>query len=123
LGSRDDDRAREEVALVGHEPQDLLLGVVGVGLVLHAVGGRLEMDRDVELLDRLLAQLVDEVLRDDPRVAGHVVDPLLGVERGELTAEVRQRVDDLRAGLAHARPEGGDQAHRPGADDRDVADL
>ena len=34
----------------------------------------------------------------------------------ELAAELGQRVDDARAGLAHAGPEGRRQAHRAGAD-------
>ena len=93
VAAGDDDRAREEVALVGHEPQDLPLGVLGVGLVLDAVGGRLEVHRHVELLDRLLAELLDEVLGEDAREARDVEDPLLRVERRELAAEVGQRVD------------------------------
>ena len=66
---------------------------------------------------------LDEVLGQDLGVAGDVEDPLLRIERRELAAELGQRVDDARAGLAHAGPEGGRQAHRAGADDRDVADV
>ena len=119
----DDDRPGEEVAAVGDRADDPAVGILGVGLVLDSLGGRLEMDRHVELLEALLAQLVHQVLGDDPREAGNVVDPLLRVERRELAAELRQRVDDPRAGLAHPGPERRDQADRSGADHRDVADL
>ena len=40
-----------------------------------------------------------------------------------MAAEFGQRVDDARAGLAHAGPEGCGEAHRARADDRDVADV
>ena len=56
-------------------------------------------------------------------MAGHVEDPLLRIQRRELAAELGQRVDDARGRLAHAGPERGGEAHRAGADDRDVADL
>jgi len=79
--------------------------------------------RHVELLERLAAQRLDEVLREDLRMARHVEDPLLGIERRELAADLWQRVDDPRGRLAHAGPERCRQADRPGADDRDVADL
>ena len=89
-----------------------------------ALGRRLQVHRHVELLERLLAQLLDEVLGQHSRVAGHVEDPLLRIQRGELAAELGQRVDDARAGLAHAGPEGRATGPTgPGADDRDVADL
>ena len=53
------------------------------------VGCGLEVHRDVELLDRLLAVQLDEVPGQDLGVAGHVEDPLLRIERGELAAELR----------------------------------
>src|SRR5690348_11100807 len=56
-------------------------------------------------------------------MAGHVEDPLLRIERRELAADLRERVDDARGRLAHAGPEGGAQAHGAGADDGDVADV
>ena len=119
----DDDRAGQQVAAIGHHAEDLALGVVGVGLVLDSLARGLEVDGHVELLDRLLAQLLDEVLGDDPREPGHVVDPLLGIERRELAPELGQRVHDPRAGLAHAGPERRDHPDRPGTDDGDVAYL
>src|SRR5690242_8250537 len=54
---------------------------------------------------------------------GHVEDPLLGIERRELAAELGQRVDDAGGRLAHAGPERRREPDRPGADDGDVADL
>ena len=116
VAAGDDDRARAQVALVGPEDDEVVL-------VGDLVRGRLEVDRHVELAERLLAQLVDEVLGEDPPVAGHVEDPLLRIQRRELAAELGQRVDDARGRLAHAGPERGGEAHRAGADDRDVADL
>ena len=56
-------------------------------------------------------------------MADHVEDPLLRVQRGQLAAELGQRLDDAHARLAHPRPEGRGEADRPGAEDGDVADL
>ena len=81
------------------------------------------MHRHVELLEGLPAHQLDEVLGKDPGVARHVVDPLLRIQGGQLAAELRQRVDDPRGGLAHAGPERGAHPDRSGADHGDVADL
>ena len=53
------------------------------------------MHRLVELR-RLLGERFHEILREHLRKAGDVEDVFLGIERGELAAELRQRVDDLR---------------------------
>ena len=116
MAAGDQHGARAQVAPLGVE--DDHVAVPG-----DALGGGVEVHRHVELLQRLLAQQLHQVLGQHPGMAGHVEDPLLRVQRGELAAQVGQRVDDPRAGLAHPRPEGGRQAHRPGADDRQVADL
>ena len=112
----DDHGARAQVALVGVQDDEVVLP-------RDRVGRGLQMHGHVELLDRLLAVQLDEVLGQDLGVAGNVEDPLLRIERRELAAELGQRVDDARAGLAHAGPEGRGQAHRPRADHRDVADV
>ena len=80
-------------------------------------------DRDVELLERLHAQHLDQVSGEHLRMAGDVEDPLLGIERGQLAAELGQRVDHPRGCLAHAGPERRAHPDRAGADHRDVADL
>jgi hypothetical protein len=56
-------------------------------------------------------------------MAGDVEDPLLRIQRRALPAELGQRVDHPRRGLAHPGPERDRQADRTRADDRDVADL
>ena len=94
-----------------------------VVLPLDRLDGRLEVDRDVELLECLAAQLLDEVLGEHLRVTGDVEDPLLRVQRRQLAADLRQRVDDPRRGLAHAGPERGREPDRARPDDGDVADL
>ena len=81
-----------------------------------------EMRRLAELR-RLIAQRLDEILRQHLRVAGDVEDVFLGIEGGELTAELRQRVDDLRRCAAHARVEEREEPRWPSADDRDVLHL
>ena len=61
-------------------------------------------------LPRLLGELPHEVLREHLREAGDVEDVLLGIQRRELSAELRQRVDDLRRRAAHA---GVEEANSP----------
>ena len=61
-------------------------------------------------LERLLGQRAHEILRQDLRKAADVEDVLLGIEGGELPAELRQRVDDLRRHAAHAGVEEGEEA-------------
>ena len=87
------------------------------------LGGCVEVDRHVELLERLLAHQLDQILGQHLGVTGYVEDPLLWVERGQLASELRERVDDPRGGLSHACPEGGAHPDRPGADHGDVANL
>ena len=72
-------------------------------------------------LESLLDHAVPEVAREDAWQAAHVVDVLLGVQRHQLPAQLRQRIDDARSDAAHAGVECGEQAGRPAADDRDVA--
>ena len=80
------------------------------------------MDRLVELA-RLLGQRLHEILRQHLRKAGDVEDVLLGIQRGELAAELRQRVDDLRRRSSHAGVERSEDARRAAADDRDVGEF
>jgi hypothetical protein len=119
VAAGDDHRAAAQLRVVG------VVRVQDDEVVLprDRLDGRLEVDRHVELLQGLAAQLLDEVLRQHLRVAGDVEDPLLGIQRGELAADLRQGIDDARGRLAHAGPERGRQPDRAGADDGDVADL
>ena len=119
VAAGDDHRAAAqlgEVRVVRAQDDDVVLPV-------DRLDRRLEVHRDVELLERLAAQHLDEVLREDLRMAGHVEDPLLRIQRRQLAADLRQRVDDPRGRLAHPGPERRRQPDRAGADDRDVADL
>jgi hypothetical protein len=93
VAARDDHRARAQLLAVGGAQHDD--AVVALALVGERLGGRLQVDRHVEGLD-LLPQLRDEVLGQHPRVAWDVEDPLLGIERGQLAADLRERVDDAR---------------------------
>ena len=84
------------------------------------------VDTLIEVVDRiegrhLLGQTVDQLQGADARVAGDVVDRLFRIERGALAAERVERVDDLAVHLQHAALEHREQAHRAGADDRDIA--
>ena len=54
------------------------------------------------------------------REAGDVEDLLLGVHRGDLAAELGQRVDDRDPVAAEAGVVGGEQPGRAGADDQEV---
>src|SRR5690349_21509358 len=91
---RDDDRPRGETILVRDEHEMPVL-------FLEADHVLAEVDRLAEL--RLLfGELLHEILGEDLRKTGDVEDVFLGVQRRELSAELRQRVDDLRRRLAHA---------------------
>ena len=81
-----------------------------------------EMNRLLELR-RLLGERAHQVLGEDLGKAGDVEDVFLGVERGELAAELRQRVDEARRRAAHSSVEEAEDPGRPPADDRDVSYL
>jgi len=80
------------------------------------------VNRLIELCD-LLGQRADQVPGENFRKAGNVEDELLGIERRELAAKFRQRVDDLRRGAPHS---GIEQSEDPGgtaADDGEIANV
>jgi hypothetical protein len=112
----DDHRARAQLAAVGVQHHEVVL-------VGDALRRGLEVHRHVELLERLLTKLGDEVGGQDAGMARDVVDPLLRIKRRALPTDVGQRVDDPRRRVAHAGPEGRGQAHGAGPDDRDVANF
>ena len=72
------------------------------------------------VLQPLLDHAVDVLLAADLREAGDVEDVLLGVDGGDLAAELLEALDDAAARLAMAGVVGGGEARGPGADDRDV---
>jgi len=90
MATRDDHGSRAQLGVVGvggveHDHPILALALVG-----DRLGGRLEVHGHVELLDRLLAQVGDEVASEDPRMAGNVEDPLLRIQGRQLAADVGQ---------------------------------
>jgi hypothetical protein len=74
-------------------------------------------------LRRLLGETFDEVLGQNLRESGDVEDELLRVERGELSAQLGERVDDAAGRLAHPGVEHGEESGGSSADDRDVLDI
>src|SRR5688572_9363503 len=68
----------------------------------------------------LLRQSLHEIFRQDRRKAGHVEDVFLGIERGELAADLIEIVDQAVRGAAHSRVKRREQSRRAGADDGDI---
>src|SRR5689334_9985377 len=76
---------------------------------------RLELE-----LAGLRDQRVDEVLRQNFGESANVKDVLLGIEGRQLTAQLRQRVDDLRCCAPHPGIKSGEQSGWTAADDGDI---
>src|SRR2546423_14899807 len=74
-------------------------------------------------LRRLLDERVDEILARDFRETADVEDVFLRIKRGQLPAELRQGVDDLRRTSAHSRIKSGEQPGRTAAGDGDIDDF
>ena len=113
----DDDGAREVgPARIGRDRPQLL------ALALDALErlDSLAQQRLGAVLQPLLDHAVDVLLAADLREAGDVEDVLLGVDGGDLPAELLEALDDAAARLAMAGVVGGGEARGPGADDRDV---
>ena len=72
------------------------------------------------VLEALLGAEVDERLALDLRMAGDVVDVLLGIDRRDLAAELLEAFEDADGRLAMPGVVGGREPDGPGADDRDV---
>ena len=75
------------------------------------------------VLHGLIGERSDQIFGQDLGKSGHVVDVFLGIQRGQLAAELGQRVDDLGLHLPHARVEGPEQARGSAADDRQIVDV
>ncbi len=98
--------AQHEVVSLSLERGDLLVEH-HLGLELHG------------LLDHVLGKVLRQNLRD----AADVEDVLLGIEGGQLPAQLREGVDDATADPSEAGVEGPEEAGRPTPDDGDVRDV
>src|SRR5687768_9974943 len=94
LAAGDEHGLRRITTLIGGD--DVAIGVVNQ--LLHLL---LEADVGTELFT-LLDEIVREVAGEDAGEAADVVDVLLGVERGELTAELGKRVDNATGDAAES---------------------
>ena len=74
-------------------------------------------------LGSLLGHFGGQLLGEDLGKAGHVVNVLLGIKRGELAAEVVKAVDNSNRHAAQSGIERSKEAHRPAANNRDVNSL
>jgi hypothetical protein len=74
-------------------------------------------------LSRLRGELLHEILCENLRKPGDVEDPLLRIERRQLSAKLRQCIHDARCHLAHPRVELREQTRGSAANDRDVGGL
>ena len=70
-----------------------------------------------------LFELGDQVLGQHARKAPHIVDILLGIERGELAAQLGQRVNDLGAHLAQPGVERPKEARGAAANNSEVVEI
>jgi hypothetical protein len=115
----DDQRAREvRAALVGRDREQLLAVLVDPLERLHLLA-------QVHLravLEALLGAAVDELLGQDLRIAGDVVDVLLRIHGGDLPAELLEALDDADCGVAVARVVRGGKPARACAENGDVDD-
>src|SRR6185437_16002575 len=116
----DDQRARQVRATLFGADREQLLAVLAQALERP----HLLAEPDVgAVLEPLLRAELDERRPLDLRVAGDVVDVLLGVDRRDLAAELLEALDDPDRGVAVAGVVGGREAGRARAQDRDVDDA
>jgi isoquinoline 1-oxidoreductase subunit alpha len=109
----DDDRTRiERGAGGGHDVEAAVVTLRDLDDFLAEVPGR------VERLD-LRHQPVDEFLRAADRQGGDVVDRLVGIELGALSARGLQGIDQMGRDAQQAQLENLEQAAGAGADDDD----
>src|SRR5919109_2347335 len=115
----DDECTREETLPRDRRQREDLLAVLTDPLeVGHLL---VEMDVGAEL-QALLDAEVDELLAENLRVAGDVVDVLLGIDRRHLAAELSEALDDADRSVTVAGVVRDGQTHGAGPDDRDITD-
>src|SRR4051812_30659152 len=108
----DDDRlARHLRAGAGLDREELTVLVSGPRERLHLLS---EHDLRAEL-EALLRAEIYKRLAADLRVAGDVVDVLLGIDRRDLAAQLLEALDDADRGLAMAAVVGRSEPDRPGS--------
>src|ERR1044072_7503716 len=112
----DEDRATGILVLVGDDGEAGLAVVVGAAQPDHLFR---EVHRRLPA-ESLLRESFHQVLREDLRKARDVEDVFLGIQRGELAADLVEVVDQAMRGAAHPRIERGEQTGRAGADDDDI---
>jgi hypothetical protein len=118
----DDDRAGEVgVARFGLE----LDQVIGIWPALDGARGSESDHLFVQAnggreLHRLLDLAVHKLTGQDLGKAGKVIDVLVGVEGGQLAAELGQAIDDLGPGIPQPCVKGGKEPGWPAPDDGDV---
>ena len=110
-GRDDNGAARESIGL--SDQNEVIVVPLECGHVLIKV--RLEME-----LRRLFDERIHHVLGQNLGEAANVEDVLLGVERGELAAELGQGVNDAGRCPTHSRVKSGEQSGGTAADDSDV---
>jgi hypothetical protein len=74
-------------------------------------------------LEALLRHVPHQILCQDFGKAGHVEDVFLRVQRHELPAQRRKRIDDAGRCAAHAGIEGCEETGRAPADNRDILEF
>ena len=96
----DDQRARDVwAALVGADREQLLAVLAHALEALHL----LAEPHLGAVLQALLGAELDQLRAEDLRMARDVVDVLLGVDGGDLAAELLEALDDPNRGVAVAR--------------------
>ena len=102
------------LALIGLHPKQRIADL------LDRLHHFIQMILGIEGLD-LLQQSVDQTLRAGIGDAGNVVDRLLGIKLGALSADLVENVDELTLHVEQAKLEHGKKADRSGADNDNVS--
>src|SRR5438105_3076133 len=108
----DDDGPRRKAVGLRHEDQMIVFSLQPRHVLIQEC-------RKLELRG-LLRERLDQVLRENLRVARYIEDVLLGVQRRQLAAELRESVHDLGGRPAHSGIKKSEEPCGSSADDRDV---
>jgi hypothetical protein len=112
----DEDRAGEMFLLICMQRIEALFGIKIQSL--HALA---EAEGWL-MLHRLRDKSGDEILGKNFWKSRHVIDEFFGIERGELSTEDGEGVDDFDGHAAEASVESAEQAGRAAADDDEIRD-